>query len=334
MLVQMLRTDMRRREFITLVSGAAVTWPLTARAQQALPLVGTIYSVSAASWTQNMDGFRRGLAATGFAEGRNVAIEYRWGEGRAERMREFADEFLRRKAAVILAGGSNTGVRDVIAAVKTIPIVFTGAVDPVETGLVASLNRPGGNATGVTFIGSELVPKRLEILRELVPSATKVVALVNQTNPVMTQGILKNAEEAGRRLGLTIIAIHASTEAEIDKAFAAAAEQGASALFTEDSYFTSRQAQIAALGLRYRIATFGVPQLASSGVLMGYGADIPDLYRQAGVYVGRILKGEKPADLPVLQPAKFLLVINLKTAKVLGIEVPLLLQQRADEVIE
>jgi putative tryptophan/tyrosine transport system substrate-binding protein len=308
--------------------------PLKAVAQPGLPLVGTIYSVTAASWTRQMDGFRRGLAAAGFTEGRNVAVDYRWADGRTDRMRELADELLRLKPAVILAGGSNTGVRDVIAAVRTIPIVFTTAVDPVETGLVPSLNQPGGNVTGVTFIGSELVPKQLEYLRELVPSAKKVVALVNRSNPMMAQGVIRNAEEAGRRLGLTIVVIYAGTEAEIDMAFAAAVEQGASALFADDAYFTSRAAQLGALGLRHRLPTFGVPHVVSFGALMGYGADIPDSYRQAGVYVGRILKGEKPADLPVLRPAKFSLVINLKTASALGIEVPLFLQQRADEVIE
>jgi putative ABC transport system substrate-binding protein len=322
---------MRRREFI--VGLSATTVSLAARAQ-ALPLVGTIYSVSAVSWTQNMDGFRRGLASTGFIEGRNIALDYRWADGRAERMREFAEELLRRKPAVILAGGSNTGVRDVVAAVRTIPIVFTTAVDPVETGLVPSLNQPGGNVTGVTFIGSELVPKQLEYLRELVPSAKKIVALVNRSNPIMAQAVIRNAEEAGRRLGLTIIVIHAGTEVEIDRAFEMAVEQGASGLFADDSYFTSRAAQLGALGLRHRLPTFGVPLIVSSGALMGYGADLPDSYRQAGVYVGRILKGEKPADLPVLRPAKFSLVINMKTAKALGIEVPLFLQQRADEVIE
>ena len=325
---------MRRRTFLASVGTVVVAGPRGSRAQQAMPLVGTIYSVSAVSWTQNMDGFRHGLAASGFTEGRNVAIEYRWGDGRAERMHEFAAEFVRRKAAVILAGGSNTGVRDLIAEFKATPIVFTTAVDPVETGLVASLNRPGGNATGVTFIGSELVPKQLEYLRELIPSGSKIAALVNQNNPLMSQGIIRNAEEASRRLGVTIIVVNANAETEIDTAFAVAVEQGATALFHNDAYFTSRAAQIGALGLRYRLLTFGVPQNVAAGMLMGYGADIPDSYRQAGLYVGRILKGEKPSDLPVLRPTKFSLIINLKTAKALGIDVPLFLQQRADELIE
>jgi ABC-type uncharacterized transport system substrate-binding protein len=328
---------MRRREFITLVGGAAaasMSWPLAVRAQPPMPLVGSIFSVSAAAWTDNMNAFRRGLAETGFTEGRNVAIDHRCADGRTERMRDLAADIIGRKAAVIFTGGSNTGLRDVMAATKTIPIVFTSAVDPVATGLVSSLNRPGGNATGVTFIGSELVGKQLELLRELIPSVTKVVALANQSNPVMAQGVIRNAEAAGRRLGLEILVIYASNEAEIDKAFAAAVEQRASALFADDAYFTARRDQMAALALRYRLPTFGVPQNVTAGALMGYGANIPDSYRQAGVYVGRILKGEKPGDLPVLQPTKFSLVINLKTAKLLGIDVPLFMQQRADEVIE
>jgi len=299
-----------------------------------MPLVGSIFSVSAAAWTDNMNAFRRGLAETSFAEGRNVTIEYRWADGRIERMREFATELIGRKATVIFTGGSQTGVRDVVAATKTTPIVFTSAVDPVATGLVSSLNRPGGNATGVTFIGSELVAKQLELLRELIPSATKVVALANQNNYVMAQDVIRNAQAAGSRLSLEIVAIYASNEAEIDRAFAAAVEQRASALFADDAYFTSRRDQIAALALRYKLPTFGVPQNVAAGALMGYGASIPDSYRQAGVYVARILKGEKPGDLPVLQPTKFSLLINLKTAKALGIDVPLFMQQRADEVIE
>ena len=281
-----------------------------------------------------MDAFRRGLAEVGFADGRNVAIDYRWADGSIERMRELAVDLIRRKVAVIFTGGANTGVRDVVASTKTIPIVFTSAADPVATGLVASLNRPGGNVTGVAFIGSELVGKQLELLRELVPSATRIVVLANQSNSAMAEGVIRNAQLAAKRLGLDLIVIDASTESEIDAAFTSAVEQRASALFVDDAYFTSRSEQIAALGLRHRLPTFGLPQNVTAGILMGYGANIPDSYRQAGVYVGRILKGEKPGDLPVLQPTKFSLVINLKTAKALGIDVPLFLQQRADQVIE
>jgi len=320
----------RRRQFITLLGGASV-WPLAARAQQPIPTIGSIYSVSAASWTDNMDAFRRGLAEVGFVDGRHVAIDYRWADGRIERMREFAADLIRRKVAVIVTGGATAGVRDVVTATKTVPIVFTTALDPVASGLVASLNRPGANVTGVTFIGDELVGKQL---KELIPGASKIATLVNPNNPVMAEGVIQNARTAARRLGLDVIVIQASTESEIDAAFTSAVEQRTSALFAEDAYFASRGEQIAALGLRHRLPTVGVPQNVTAGMLMGYGANIPDSYRQAGIYVGRILKGEKPGDLPVLQPTKFSLVINLKTAKALGIDVPLFLQQRADEVIE
>ncbi len=249
-------------------------------------------------------------------------------------MGEFAADLVRRQVAIIFTGGSNTGVRGVVAATKSIPIVFTSSVDPVATGLVASLSRPGGNVTGVTFIGSELVGKQFELLKELVPIATNIAVLVNQSNPVMSQDVIRNAEMAARRLGMDIIVIHAGTEFEIDAAFNSAVEHRISALFFDDAYFTSRRGQIAALGLRHRLPTFSVPQNVAAGTLMGYGANIPDSYRQAGVYVGRVLRGEKPGDLPILQPTKFSLVINLKTAKALGIDVPLFLQQRADEVIE
>jgi putative tryptophan/tyrosine transport system substrate-binding protein len=323
-----------RRELLAALGGAAAAWPLAARGQQPIPIIGSIYSVSAASWTDNMDAFRRGLAEVGFVDGRNVAIDYRWADGRIERMREFAADLIRRKVAVIVTGGAIAGVRDVVNATKTVPIVFTTAVDPVATGLVASLNRPGANVTGVTFIGSELVGKQLELLKELVPGAAKIAALVNPNNPVMAEGVIQNARTAARRLGLDVIVLHASTESEIDAAFTSAVEQRTSALFAQDAYFASRGEQIAVLGLRHRLPTVGVPQNVTSGILMGYGANIPDSYRQAGTYVGRILKGEKPGDLPVLQPTKFSLAINLKTAKALGIDVPLFLQQRADEVIE
>jgi putative tryptophan/tyrosine transport system substrate-binding protein len=274
---------MGRRDFITLLGSAAAAWPLAARAQQAIPIIGSIYSVSAASWTDNMDAFRRGLAEVGFVDGRNVAIDYRWADGRIERMREFAADLIRRKVAVIVTGGATAGVRDVVTATKTVPIVFTTALDPVASGLVASLNRPGANVTGVTFIGSELVGKQLELLKELIPGAAKIATLVNPNNPVMAEGVIQNARTAARRLGLDVIVIHASTESEIDAAFTSAVEQRASALFAEDAYFASRGEQIAALGLRHRLPTFGVPQNVTAGMLMGYGANIPDSYRQAGI---------------------------------------------------
>ncbi len=333
-LTMLLSRHTRRREFITLLGGAAAAWPLVARAQQpAMPVIGSLYSVSAAAWADNMAGMRHGLSE-GFVEGRNVAIEYRWADGQLDRMRAMAADLIGRKVTVILAGGSNTGVREVIAATQNIPIVFTSAVDPVATGLVASLARPGGNATGVTFIGSELVAKQLELLQELIPSATKIAALTNPSNPLMERGVIQNAQVAARRLGLEIIVVNATTESEIDAAFATAVQQRASALFADDAYFTSRREQLAALSLRHALPTFGVPHNVAAGALMGYGASIPDAYRKAGVYVGRILKGERPGDLPVQQPTKFELFINLKTAKSLGLEVPPSLLARADEVIE
>jgi ABC-type uncharacterized transport system substrate-binding protein len=244
--------QLRRREFISLLGGAAA-WPLTARAQQTIPIIGSIYSVSAASWTDNMDAFRRGLAEVGFVDGRNVAIDYRWADGRIERMREFAADLIRRKVAVVVTGGATAGVRDVVTATKTVPIVFTTALDPVASGLVASLNRPGANVTGVTFIGSELVGKQLELLKELIPVAAKIATLVNPNNPVMAEGVIQNARTAAR-LGLDVIVIHASTESEIDAAFTSAVEQRTSALFAEDAYFASRGEQIAALGCHGRNA--------------------------------------------------------------------------------
>jgi ABC-type uncharacterized transport system substrate-binding protein len=326
---------MRRRNFIAGIAGSAAAWPLVARAQQpAMPVIGSLYSVSAAAWADNMVGFRRGLGETGFVDGRNVAIEYRWADGQLDRMPAMTSDLIGRKVSVILTGGNDIGVRQVIAATQTIPIVFTTAVDPVSTGLVASLNRPGGNATGVTIIGGQLAAKQLELLHELIPSVTRIAALANPRSPVMSQAVVQNAQSAARRLGLDVIVVNATNENEIETAFAAAVQQGAGALFADEAYFTDRREQIAALGLRHKLPTFGVPQTVAAGTLMGYGARIPDSYRQAGVYVGRILKGEKPGDLPVLQPTKFVLVINLKTAKALGLTIPESFLIRADEVIE
>jgi putative ABC transport system substrate-binding protein len=330
---------MRRREFILTLGGAAaasyVSWPLTARAQQpTMPVVGSLFSVSAAQWEDKMAGFRRGLGEAGFVDGRNVTIDYRWADGQLDRMATMAADLIGRKVTVILAGGNTTGVRALIAATKTIPIVFTTAADPVATGLVASLSRPGGNATGVTIFGGELVAKKLELLHEVVPNATQVAVLANPSNPVFTNSVVQAAQSAARRLGLETTVINATTDTELDMAFAAAAQQRAAAVLFEDAYFSSRRDQIAALGLRYSLPTMGQPDTIAAGVLIGYGPSFPDSYRQAGVYVGRILKGEKPGDLPVLQPTKFELVINLKTARALGIDVPPTLLARADEVIE
>jgi putative ABC transport system substrate-binding protein len=324
-----------RRQFITLIGGA-VAWPLAAAAQQAaMPVIGVLYGVSAAEWVRPIAGFHRGLGEMGFVEGRNIAIEYRWAEGQFDRMPAMAADLIGRKVAVILVGGAINGVRAVMMATQTIPIVFTTQTDPVAAGVVASLNRPGGNVTGVTGLGGELGPKRLELLRELIPKATKFAVLVNPTAPITMQDGVKGAQTAARRLGLEIIVVNATTENEIETAFASAVQQRAAWLYAEDAYFESRHDQIATLGLRHALPTMlGTRESAVAGTLIYYGADIGDRYRQAGVYVGRILKGEKPGDLPVLQPTKFELVVNLKTAKTLGLTIPEAFLLRADEVIE
>ena len=327
-------SGMGRREFVALLGGAAAAWPLAARAQQAMPVIGVLYGVSAAEWTGPMGGFHRGLGETGYVEGRNVAIEYRWADGQYDRMPAMAADLIKRNVAVILVGGYLPGVRAVMAATRTIPIVFTTNTDPVANGIVASLNRPGGNVTGVTGLGGELMPKRLEVLHELIPTATKFAGLVNPANPATAQ-VLQRVSIAARRLGLQIIFVEANTEAEIEKAFVSAVRQGAAGLLADDAYFESRRDQIAALSLRHMLPTvLGSRESVAAGMLMFYGANYADFYRQAGIYVGRILKGEKPGDLPVVQPTKFDLIINLKTVKALGLTVPDKLLATADEVIE
>ena len=328
--------QLQRREFITLLGGAAA-WPLAARAQQAaMPVIGVLYGVSAAEWADHMVAFRRGLGETGFVEGRNVVIEYRWADGQYDRMPWMAADLIGRRVAVILMGGNTDSVRAMLAATQTIPIVFTTGTDPVAAGLVASLNRPGGNATGVTVVAGELGPKRLELLHEVVPGIKKIAVFVNPTNRLISEADIHSAQAAAPRLGLEVIVVNVGTEKEIQRAFATAVQQGAGAVYVGgDLVLRSSREQIAALALRHKLPTMSTwREAVRAGQLISYGANELDMYRHAGLYVGRILKGEKPADLPVQAPTKYELVINLKTAKVLGLDVPPQLLARADEVIE
>jgi putative ABC transport system substrate-binding protein len=326
----------RRKFFATLGGAAAVAWPVAARAQQSsMPVVGFLNSETPIGFASQAAAFRQGLSEAGYVEGRNVAIEYRWAEGRNDRLPALAAELVRRQVAVIAAAGTAPTLA-AKAATTTIPIVFSTASDPIAEGLVASLNRPGGNATGVANLGTELVQKQIEKLHQMVPTATVVAALVNPTNPTLAEPATKEAQAAGRTLGLKIHIIQASTEHDIDAAFATLLRLGAGALvICPDTFFVSRRDQIAALAIRHAIpAIFFLRELTASGLLMSYGPSITYNYRRVGIYAARILKGERPGDLPIEQSTKFDLVINLTTAKVLGLDVPFHLQQLADEVIE
>jgi putative ABC transport system substrate-binding protein len=327
---------MRRREFLTVLSGAAVAWPLAARAQQpAMPVIGLLSIPSLEGSADLLRAFRRGLKETGYVEGENVAIEYRWAENQIDRLPALAAELVRRRVAVLVANGGFPASFAAKAATTTIPIVFIAAEDPVRRGLVASLARPGGNLTGVNFLSAELVPKRLELLRELVPAAAKVAVLVNPTGstPEVT---VKDAEAAARAIGLQIRVLEASTSREIDVAFAALVRERVDVLFVgTDSFFSARRVHLTHLASRHAIpATYGGRQYPDAGGLMSYGSDLADALRQMGVYTGRILKGAKSADLPVVQSTKVELVINHQTARTLGLTVPATLLSTADEVIE
>jgi putative ABC transport system substrate-binding protein len=326
---------MRRREFITLLGGAATAWPLAVRAQQpATPVIGFLNSTSDASG-QTVAEFHRGLAQTGFVEGRNVSVEYRWAEGQYDRLPALAADLVRRHVAVIVTTGGIPSALAAKAATTTIPIVFTIGADPVEVGLVASLNRPGGNITGVSILNVELAPKRLELLHELLPMATVMALLVNPTNP-NAEIQSRDLQAAARTLGLELHVLHASSERDFEPALAALAQARAGALLIgPDTFFVSQFEQLGALALRHAVPTISqYREFAVAGGLMGYGGGLYEPVRLAGLYAGRILKGEKPADLPVQQSAKVELVINLKTAKALGLTFPLALLTRADEVIE
>jgi ABC-type uncharacterized transport system substrate-binding protein len=326
---------MKRREFITLLGGAAA-WPLAARAQQPkMPVIGYLSSAFPDRDGGRLRSFRQGLNETGYVEGKNVAIEYRWAEEQNDRLPTLAADLVSRQVSVIAMAGQVLGAFAAKAATKTIPIVFLTGGDPVALGLVSSLNRPGGNLTGVTTLSAELEPKRLELLHDLVPKATTIGALVNQTNPIAeTQS--RELQAAARALGLKLQILNASTERDFDTVFARLVELQASGLVIgTDGLFISQSEHLAALTMRHAVpAIFQFRTFAAAGGLMSYGGSLADMYRQSGVYTGRILKGEKPGDLPVQQVTRVELIINLKSAKELRLDVPATLLARADEVIE
>jgi ABC-type uncharacterized transport system substrate-binding protein len=325
----------KRREFITLL-GTAAAWPLAARAQRpGMPVIGFLDSKSPEDSAHMVAAFRRGLNESTLIEGQNVAIEFRWAQNQYDQLPVLADDLVRRRVDVIAATGGPAALA-AKAASATIPIVFRLAADPIAAGLVASLSRPGGNVTGVTSLNLEVGSKRLEYLHELVPTATIMAALVNPTNPTNAEVLSRDLQATARLLGLQLHLLHASSDADIDAVFATLTELRAAGLVIgTDAVFTSRDEKLAALGLRYRIPTiYQWREFVAAGGLMSYGGSFADSYRLAGVYTGRILKGEKPADLPVQQATKLELFINLKTATALGITVPPTLLALADEVIE
>jgi putative tryptophan/tyrosine transport system substrate-binding protein len=327
---------MRRREFVTLVGSATIAWPFDASAQgPAVPVLGFLSARSSADSVQLLVSFHKGLAVGGYVESQNIVIEYRFAEGDYHRLSSLAADLVSRQVAVIAAISGTPAALAAKAATTTIPIVFANGADPVASGLVTNLNRPSGNITGVTFLASETISKRLQILRELVPIARVVGYLANPTNPI-TEREIKDTSAAARALGLQLLIHSASTREAIDAGFANFVQKRISALIIgNDTFFSSRKEQIFVLAAQHAIPTiYYEREFATAGGLLSYGTDFADSYRQAGTYVGRILKGAKPADLPVQQPTKFELVINLKTAKALGLTVPPSLLARADEVIE
>jgi putative ABC transport system substrate-binding protein len=328
---------MRRRDFITLLGGAAAAWPLAARAQQAaMPVIGVLSAEWPDPFTDRLRAFHEGLRETGYVEGRNVAIEYRWAEGQNDRLPALAADLVRRQVAVIVTPGSTPAALVAKAATTTIPIVFYVGADPVEVGLIGSLSRPGGNVTGVTTLNVEVGANRLELLHELVPTATIIAALVNPTNPAVAETLTRDLQTAAHTLGVQLHVLHASSERNFDTVFASLAQLRAGGLVIGvDALFNSQSEQLAALTIRHAVpAIYQFREFVSAGGLMSYGGTVVDTYRPLGVYTGRILKGEKPAELAVQQATRLELIINMKTAKALGLTVPLPLLGRADAVIE
>ena len=326
---------MKRREFISLLGGAAAAWPVVARAEQPMRVIGFLNGASPAELGPRVDAFRDGLAEMGYVEGRSVAIEYRWGLGQYERLPEMAIDLVRHRVAAIAATGGVPSVRAAKAATFEIPIVFTMGADPVAFGLVASLNRPGGNVTGITLISGEIVSKRIAVLRDLLPSAKVLGVLMNSTTP-SSEAESVAAERTAHTLGWQVKVLRVGKELDFDTAFQPLVRERVDALLvTTDPIFESQRHRIVALAAQHAVPTiYALREYAVAGGLMSYGASINDVYRQAGSYVGRVLKGEKPSDLPVIQTSKFELLINLKTAKTLGIAVPAAVLALADEVIE
>ena len=320
-----------------LIGGAAAAWPLTARAQQpAMPVVGYLSATSPDANSGSLEAFREGLKIADYIEGQNVTIQYRWANNESDRLPELAADLARRKVGVIVAPDSTSAVQAAQTATATIPIVFRIGTDPIKEGFVASLNRPGGNLTGLTTLGVELMPKRLELLREIKPTSSIIALLVNPTNPAIAEAGAAELQAKVGELGVQLHVLHASTEREIELIFMKLAELRADGLvIATDAFFNARNEQLATLALRYSVpAIYQFREFAAAGGLMSYGGSIPDIYRLVGVYTGRILRGEKPADLPVQQLTKVELIINLKTARALGLAVPLPLLGRADGVIE
>jgi putative tryptophan/tyrosine transport system substrate-binding protein len=325
-----------RREFITLGGGAAVAWPLSARAQQpAMPVVGYLGAESPERMASRLRAFLHGLGTIGYIEGHNIAIEYRWAEGHNDRLPALAADLVRPEVRVIAAPGSLASALAAKAATATIPVVFETGADPVAAGLISSLSRPGGNVTGITSLNAEVGPKRLQLLHELLPAATSFALLVNPTSPRNAEASTKDLQAAAQALGLELRVLQASTERDLDEVFAMLARLHIGGLvIANETFFANRGEQLSALALRYAIPAAHQREFAAAGGLIGYGGDVTQSHGQAGAYVGRILKGEMPANLPVQQVTAVQLVINLKTARALGITVPLPLLGRADEVIE